>query len=158
MRILDYHRNRYVKHSAALCLLMLFAACSPIVEERGYVGLERSAGEIHEGMSREAVLRLLGSPSSQSMFGEEIWYYIRTVNETKAFLHPEVATQKVIALHFHDDGTVGAVEQYDTKDGRAIAFSDEKTPTEGNSFGVMEQLLGNLGRFNSNRHDKAVGP
>ena len=37
---------------------------------------------------------------------------------------------------------------YGQEDGRTIAYVDRTTPTEGNELTLIQQLLGNLGRFN----------
>lgn len=95
------------------------------------------------------VLELLGSPSSYSSFGEETWYYISTRREYLAFLKPEVIDQGAVAVTFDPNGTVTAVKQFTKEDQGDIAVSTDKTPTEGNSITIWQQLLGNLGRFNT---------
>ena len=135
-------------------LAVSLAACSPQVAEHGHVGLDRSLAKVREGVSTTAdVESYLGTPSSRASFGENIWYYIRTASETKAFLRPEVVRQHVVAIHFDPQNRVQHIEQYDMEDGRRIAFSEEKTPTEGNEMNAVQQLIGNLGRFNSGPQD-----
>lgn len=126
------------------------SGCIPAVEEqRGHMVLEKDLAEIHVGQSDfQEVFRVLGSPSSRSAFGPEIWYYIGTETEKTAFLEPEIKAQQILAVHFDDIGRVTKVERYNEKDGRQLSFAEEETPTEGQDIGVAEQLLGNLGRFN----------
>lgn len=132
-----------------VCAASLSAACAPIVADRGHIGIDRSLHEVEVGKSNiNDVFTILGSPSAKASFGEPIWYYIYTVNETKAFLHPEVTKEQVTAIHFNDSDIVANIERYSLENGRKIAFADEITPTEGKDMGVVGQLIGNIGRFN----------
>jgi hypothetical protein len=45
-----------------------------------------------------------------------------------------------------DGDTVAAVEKYGLERGRIVAYDDHETPTRGRELGVLEQLLGNVGR------------
>ena len=45
-----------------------------------------------------------------------------------------------------DGDTVSAVEKYGMERGRLVAYDDHITPTRGRELGVLEQLLGNVGR------------
>ena len=44
---------------------------------------------------------------------------------------------------------VKEIKRYGLKDGKQIAFVDRETPTRGKEMTVLEQLFGNLGRFNN---------
>ncbi len=135
-------------------ILMLIAtvatACAPIVDVRGHGVREADTKQIVEGMStREDIAALLGSPSTTSTFGPEAWYYITTTKERSGLFVPEVVKQNVFAVRFNEAGTVKDFGRYHLKDGRPVEIVEKTTPTEGHSLGVLEQLLGNIGRFNS---------
>lgn len=138
---------RGVLLAAALCL----ASCSPIVDQRGHVAAPDWKEHIIPGSTtKNDVATMLGSPSSTSSFGNEVWYYISTKKETTAFLKPEITQQNVIRIEFSADDTVAAVEEFDKEKSREdFAFVERTTPTEGHSLGILEQLLGNIGRFNA---------
>ena len=91
----------------------------------------------------------LGSPSAQSTFGDETWYYITDRKETFAFLKPEVVQQDVTKISFDSAGHVAKIANYSLKDGEEIDMAKRETPTEGHTMGFFEQILGNIGRFNS---------
>lgn len=132
-----------------LFLLLALAACAPTNYQRGSIQPETSWEALQTGMSKDELLRRFGSPSSQSAFGEETWYYVQTFKESRAFLKPEITDQKVIAVRFSPDDTVKDVQQFGLNDRQDVAMIEEKTRTEGHSIGFLEQALGNLGRFNS---------
>ncbi len=56
--------------------------------------------------------------------------------------------QEILAVAFDEGGIVESMRVYGQEDGRTIAYVDRTTPTEGNELTIIQQLLGNLGRFN----------
>lgn len=138
-----------MKHLAITVALAL-GACSPNVETRGH--LKDADWREHiapEKTTQDEVLQLLGSPSARSSFGPDTWYYITTRRESFAFFKPKVTDEEVVQITFHADNTVKAVETTGKDKARDIAIADRITPTEGHQMTFMEQLLGNLGRFNA---------
>lgn len=99
--------------------------------------------------TKDDVLSELGSPSSQSSFGSEVWYYISARQETVAFFKPEVVDQDVVRVEFNESGVVKDVTQFNKNDAKDFSVVKRTTPTEGHSMTIMEQFLGNIGRFNA---------
>ncbi len=134
---------------AGPCLLIATAACVTKTSQTGYVKeAEISESVIIGQSSRDEVREKLGSPSSQSSFGTETWYYISGHTEAVAFFTPDIVEQEVIRIEFNDSGIVSDVKKLTKKDGKEFDVVKRTTPTEGHSMGIMEQLLGNIGRFN----------
>jgi outer membrane protein assembly factor BamE (lipoprotein component of BamABCDE complex) len=135
---------------AAAALILSLAACDPNVETRGYLKDPDWKDQLKVGeSSRDDALRVLGSPSAKNSFGNEIWYYINTKRESFAFFRPEVTDEDVTRLTFDNTGLLTGIDQFDKSHARDIDISSRTTPTEGHQMTFMEQLLGNLGRFNS---------
>ena len=125
------------------------AACSPTVATHGHRIDDEALARIQPGLtSRNEVLGLLGSPSSLSTFDDGSWYYVSQRTERKSFYQADVVDQQVVTISFDDTGTVETVEQVDLADAREIELVDRETPTEGNELSVLEQFIGNVGRFN----------
>jgi outer membrane protein assembly factor BamE (lipoprotein component of BamABCDE complex) len=142
--------NFGVKVFLSLCVIAFLSACAAQQEERGYMRTNAAFDRIIPGTSTNRdVLELLGSPSSYSNFGDETWYYISTRKETLAFFKPEVIDQSAVAITFDKNGLVMGVNTFTKENQKDIAISTDKTPTEGNSISMWQQLLGNLGRFNT---------
>jgi outer membrane protein assembly factor BamE (lipoprotein component of BamABCDE complex) len=139
----------------SICTLLALSlvACKGIerVENRGYIETKPIKDSIQVGTTREEVRRVLGSPSTMSSYPPETWYYISRERETVAFLAPELTEQKVARIEFDAAGRVSKFENFGTDAARDMDYVERKTPTEGRSLGLMEQLLGNLGRFNTPR-------
>jgi len=142
--------------SAALiaCGLAALAvtACSPIVDQRGNLPDQAKLDEIKPGVTtKEAVSQLLGTPSSVSTFNDKTWYYISRRTEQVAFFEPEVKQQDVVAIAFDDSGVVRDVARRNLADSRFVDPSARETPAPGHELGFFEQLLGNVGRFNTDK-------
>lgn len=137
-------------HLVVLALgLAVLTACAKTAEVRGHMPDSVLLAEIHPGLqSREQVLLLLGSPSSVAVFGDEIWYYIgERSTQPFGFSQPKVMERQVVAIAFDDSGIVKDVRHYGLEDGREITLVERVTPTHGKRLGLLEQLIGNLGRF-----------
>ncbi|MGB0720212.1 MAG: outer membrane protein assembly factor BamE, partial [Bdellovibrionales bacterium] len=102
----------------------------------------------HAGQStRSDVLKNLGSPTTQSTFDNNVWYYIGQETEKKGILDPKVVKERIILVAFDDEGTLQDLQEIDR--GRMnIPYVRSKTKTYGNDRTIAQELLGNLGKFN----------
>ena len=138
---------------ALLCMALL-AGCEPKTAQRGQVEEPEMVKNITPGeTTRRQVELKFGSPSSQTDFGQEIWYYVHTQKEAWAFLKPKITEQHVVAIGFDESGIVTNVEEYTGEDAVQVAVVEDITPTEGHSMGFLEQALGNVGRFTGGDRD-----
>ncbi len=138
--------------AAVLSILLIGAACAPRQDYRGITIEQEKLDLIKVGETSEGqVNALLGSPSTISTFPDwgTVYYYISSETETVAFLAPELIDQQVLAIAFDKESRVKEIKRYGLKDGKQIAFVDRETPTRGKEMTVLEQLFGNLGRFNN---------
>lgn len=130
--------------------LLAATACSPTISNHGHRLDSDALAQIEPGISsRDDVARLLGSPSAIGTFDLERWYYISQRMEQQAFYTDEITSQDVVAIDFDPSGTVASVDKTDMSAARQIEPVDDKTKTMGNEFTLLEQLLGNVGRFNT---------
>lgn len=131
--------------------VLLLAACAAREEYRGHKTDPDQLAQIKPGAQGPDEVRvLLGSPSSISTFGEAgiTWYYIARETSQVAWLAEETVDQRVVAIDFGKDGKVADVRQIGLKDGKPVEPVGRETPTKGKELTVVEQFLGNLGRFN----------
>lgn len=142
--------------TARLPMLLLVAAlplvltsCIKAVESRGYTFEDVNISKLQTGKSTKAeVLQVLGSPSSQSSFGKETWFYVSSKADKVAFLTPKTIEQEVIAIEFNSGGYIDALNKYTLADAKLVQYAKETTPTEGSDTSAVGQILGNVGRFN----------
>ncbi len=129
-------------------LALALGACEQSVQVRGNIPDGEVISKINPGVhSRIDVASLLGSPSTVSTFEDSKWYYIGQKTTQFAFFEPEVLERKVLVISFDDAGYVADTKTYGLEDGKIIDSVERITPTEGREFTVIQQLLGNLGRF-----------
>lgn len=133
-----------------IALAATLAACSPRVDNRGMRFDPEIISEVRPGMStRDDVLYILGTPSTVSSFQGPVWYYIGQRTEKVAFFNPEVTERQVVEVLFDETDRVSQVNLYGLEDGQEIELVERETPTEGQDITILQQFLGNLGRFNT---------
>ncbi len=143
--------NRRVRSRAA-CIVWLAAAvavvgCAPRIDVHGHIGDPDALDGIRPGVQTQAqVAELLGTPTAVATFDDARWYYVTRRTETVSFYDPELTAQRVVAIAFDENGVVESVDSFAAEEARAIDPADDETPTRGRSFGLLEQLFGNIGR------------
>lgn len=139
-------------------LLPMLSGCETIIDQRGFAPTPGSLEKLEIGsQSREDVVRLIGSPSAVATFNPNTWYYISQKQETYAFFKPEILEQNVLQLTFNESGRLQAMKKYDLSDGRDIEMVSRITPTAGKELTVLEQIMGNVGRFSGPRQETNPG-
>ncbi len=154
-------KNQSLKKQLLACAVssLVLVSCSPKVDNGGYVHEDPIKNLVTVGTTtREDVRTKLGSPSSQSSFGDETWYYITDRKEAYAFLKPEIVEQEVTSIAFDTKGVVSKVDNYTIDNGQDFDLVKRTTPTEGHTLGFFEQILGNIGRFNRPGGNDSVAP
>jgi len=141
-------------HSTLIAVAL--AACQPTIDQRGNLPDDKKISAIEPGVTtKQAVSQLLGTPSSVSTFGDKTWYYISRRTEQTAFFNPQVLDQQVIVVGFDEGGIVRNVQHLNLADSRPVDPSPRETPSAGKELGFVEQLLGNLGKFNTGTASRA---
>ncbi len=142
-------------HRSALPLLrctlvaIALASCQPTIDQRGNLPDQKRVATIEPGVTtKEEVSQILGTPSSVSTFGDKTWYYISRRTEQTAFFQPEVLDQQVVVVAFDEGGVVRDIQRLNLADSRPIDPSARETASAGKELGFIEQLLGNVGKFN----------
>jgi outer membrane protein assembly factor BamE (lipoprotein component of BamABCDE complex) len=142
-------RHRIATVAIAFTIAGLLVSCSPRINNHGNeIDLDNLV-EIEPGKTRKSrVSALLGAPSSRSDFGDDTWLYIASVTKTISFFKPELVNRKVVYITFDNDGVVGSIGKLSEADGRRIEIVDRETATAGQRITLLQQLIGNIGRFN----------
>ena len=123
-------------------------ACAPTRAVNGYQAIDRQPKDVKVGMdTKSTVLDQLGSPSAQSTFDPNTWYYVTQITAGIGYHKPRVTRRIIVAISFDKESEkVTKVDNYSLKDGKVLAFNDRETPTRGRELSWVEQLLGNVGR------------
>lgn len=136
--------------AAGIVALALGGCSLGFNDTRGFVPDEEQLAQLEPGrQNRDDVQQILGTPASQGVFdSEQSWYYIMRKTYQFAFFEPEVLDQKVVVVYFDNDGTLRDIRRYSLEDGMVVDPVTRETPSPGKELGFLEQLVGNLGKFN----------
>jgi outer membrane protein assembly factor BamE (lipoprotein component of BamABCDE complex) len=134
--------------------ILLLAACTPIEAQRGQLVTEDQIAQLKIGTTaKPEVTALLGTPSTVDAFDDKQWYYIG--EDTKQIgIHPPVPTvRRVLALRFDDSGTLVEEKLLGKNDAQQIAMAPGDTPVVATQRTIVQQLIGNVGRFNNDANN-----
>lgn len=127
-------------------------ACSlfvPPLQTRGNKVDPDQLKELVPGTSTQAdVTALIGSPTQKATFDENTWLYITETTRPRVGRTLGVLDQHVVALSFDDRGVLAGVKQYGMNDSVPVSVATQTTPSPGTEASFMQQLIGNIGRYN----------
>jgi len=140
--------------------LAALAACSPVASYQGFQAIDQKPGDVKVGEdTRSTVLAKLGSPTTQSTFDKNIWFYISQVRSQTSFYNPKTVSRNVVAIAFDPDTEqVRSVNTYTLADGRVISYNTHETPTRGREMTVLEQMIGSIGAGSVLPQDQNITP
>lgn len=140
--------GRALRPAAIVVLAVLLVGCVVSEDQRGNLPDPDKLAQVHPGTTtKEQVVKILGSPSSESTFDDDTWYYISRKTKQVAFLSPTVLDQQVYIVDFDDKGVVKDVGHRTLANAEPISPAPGATPSPGRELSFMEQLIGNIGRF-----------
>ena len=135
---------------ALFAAALVLAGCTISVDQRGNLPDPEKLAQVQPGSTtKEQVVKVLGTPSSASTFNDDTWYYISRKTKQVAFFSPTVLDQQVYIVDFDNRGVVKNVDHRALADGLPVEPAPGATPAPGRELTFLEQLVGNLGKFNS---------
>jgi len=138
--------RRFWLFVGVLCLGAL-AACGERYSNHGHVINDSELATVKIGQSsRTDILGTLGRPSFEGAFEKNRLYYI-----SQRMIEPVAGTRTtksrvIYILTFDGNDLLQSIDLKDEKSGINIAYIDEKTPTPGDTYGLIEQMFSNIGR------------
>ena len=133
----------------AATLAVAAVACAPRTANRGNIPTVSQLEKLKVGKHSKVYVRgILGTPSTFGTFDKDVWYYIGRRTEKWAFFDEKVLEQQIVVVYFDPKGTIEHIQTDDKSDSRAVEIVEGKTATSGHELSVIEQIIGNLGRFN----------
>ncbi len=135
--------------------LLAISGCAKDIDARGNQPTSEAITRLAPGeQTRQDVQNLLGTPATTSVFDNETWYYISSQTTQYAFYPTEELERTVYAVEFDPRGILKEVRKLDANSGREVQIAGRETVTKGREYSVIEQLIGNLGRFNAGKEKK----
>jgi outer membrane protein assembly factor BamE (lipoprotein component of BamABCDE complex) len=132
------------------CLLL--SSCGwlmPPPQLRGNKVDAESMKELTPGTSTKAdVSAIIGSPTAHDTFDDSTWLYITEVTQQRIGRTLGELDQKVVVLNFDEKGVLKTINTVNQDDGLPVAMTARTTASPGTEASFLQQLLGNIGRFN----------
>jgi len=134
--------------AAGIAGFLAMGACAPQRSTTGYQAIEHQPKDIKVDVdTKSTVLDQLGSPSAQSTFDSNVWFYISQNAEVISYHKARVTKRSVVAITFNKQSEkVTKIDTLSLKDGKLVAYNGHETPTRGRELSVFEQLIGTVGR------------
>jgi outer membrane protein assembly factor BamE (lipoprotein component of BamABCDE complex) len=146
---------RHARSRGALPLMLVagvLSACSyiaPPPQTRGNMVDLDALNELVPGIATRAdASSLLGSPTTKASFDDNRWIYIGERTRKRIASTEGVVKQEVVVLIFDDKGVLRQVKRMSGKDSLPVDVVERTTPTPGGHASLMQELIGNVGRFN----------
>ena len=125
-----------------LCAMALLIACTPVINQRGYLEDKELEASIRTGSdTKTSVQEKLGYASTVATFGGDAWYYISQTEKQVAFFTPTVQQRNILAVYFDRTGKVTRLQHYALAQGHLIALEDRTTPARGRELTFLQQLM-----------------
>jgi outer membrane protein assembly factor BamE (lipoprotein component of BamABCDE complex) len=133
--------------SAIVMTALFTSGCTNVYHTHGQVIPEENLAMLEVGKNdKQDVRRYLGSPSSVSTFNDNEWLYITSKTVDKPLRPGGLLEREILIVNFDDSGKVAQIQKKDVSESRQIEPADKTTGTQGQSMGVIDQMIDNLGR------------
>ncbi len=130
----------------ACAAILALNACQASRNFHGYLPDQVSPAAIEPSVdTRSTVIARLGSPSTTSVFDDDLWVYMSATREQLTYHKAKVVRRNIVAIQFDDADQVTDVLTYDLEAGKVVDYVSRETPTRGRQLGILEQLFGTIG-------------
>jgi outer membrane protein assembly factor BamE (lipoprotein component of BamABCDE complex) len=104
--------------------------------------------ELVPGTSTRAdVTSLIGSPTIKAPFDDNSWIYIGETTKPVIGGTQAVLNQNVVVLNFNPGGVLSSITKKNGADSMQVSVNQNATPSPGSDASILQQLLGNVGKF-----------
>jgi len=137
--------KKFILIATTTCIL---GACTPTQATRGNYLYSEDIASVQPSVTTEfEILNLFGTPTAKAVFDDNTWYYVGLKTEKESFFDEKVTERQVYQVKFDEAGIVQSIAEVenDTVD---VPLASRVTPTSGNEVTFLQQVLGNVGKFN----------
>jgi outer membrane protein assembly factor BamE (lipoprotein component of BamABCDE complex) len=143
----------------SLCLLGGCGLLAPPPQPRGDRINRDELSRLVPGKTTQAdAAALLGSPTAKGTFDQNTWIYISEMTRPVIGGTNAVLAQHVVQLRFNDRGVLEKVDDLTKANALPAPMVARTTPSPGTEATFLQQLFGNVGRYNPGFGGAAGGP
>ncbi|GBR52279.1 lipoprotein OmlA [Neokomagataea thailandica NBRC 106555] len=122
---------------------------SPIPQPRGSLIEKADYSQLIPGTSTQSdAMDLLGSPTAHATFDDNTWIYVSMITSPRPLSFPKIDKQQVVVLNFDNSGVLRKLNTLGKSNAVNVGMVGRTTPAPGTKTSVIQQLLGNVGRYN----------
>ena len=133
-----------------ICIMsFVLISCSPTIQNNGLSEVKFNKIKIEIGKtSKKDLIRKYGPPIFQSVFNDNIIYYVS--HKTSYKLLDKLKTEKLLIYEVYLDkkNIVENFQEYSEKDALNIEISDKETGDEKDAVFIWKEVLNNMRRKN----------
>ncbi len=139
--------TRFALFFVASLGLGAIGGCGDRVSSHGHIINENELKQIRIGTTtRTDILDMLGQPSFKGAFNTKKLYYSSQIMLQPVASTKQTLTRMIYIFTFNNNNIIQSIDLINQEDGLQIAHIDDKTPTPGDTFGILEQVFSNLKR------------
>ena len=128
------------------CLGFL-AGCGERISNHGHVINKAELDTIKIGqINRADIIGMLGRPSFEGAFDSRKIYYASQIMEQPVAGINKTKSRVIYVFSFDANNNLQNIDLIDEKSSLNVAHINSKTPTPGDTFGVVEQIFSNIKR------------
>ena len=133
-----------------ICIMsFVLTSCSPTIQNNGLSEVKFNKIKIEIGKtSKKDLIRKYGPPIFQSVFNDNIIYYVS--HKTSYKLLDKLKTEKLLIYEVYLDkkNIVENFQEYSEKDALNIEISDKETGDDKDAVFILKEILNNMRRKN----------
>jgi len=140
-----------------ITLAIILSACTSItesvIESHGYSPNKYDINRIKINLTtKQEIIKEYGEPFIKGIYDNNYWYYISYQTEQYGFGKRKYKKINIAEIKFKEN-IISFVKLYDKSNLNKIKFSNDITNTSGKEFGIIEQIIGNIGRFRTTKRE-----
>ena len=133
-----------------ICIMsFVLTSCSPTIQNNGLSEVKFNKIKIEIGKtSKKDLIRKYGPPIFQSVFNDNIIYYVS--HKTSYKLLDKLKTEKLLIyeVYLNKKNIVENFQEYSEKDALNIEISDKETGDDKDAVFIWKEILNNMRRKN----------
>jgi len=135
-------------HKFLFAAVITLAACTPIQAQRGQMVTDDQLSHLIVGTTaKPEIVAAIGTPTTVDSFDDKRWYYIGEDTKQIGIHPPSVTNRRIVALQFDENGTLTNKQILGKEAAQQVTMAPGATKVVGKEPTVVQQLIGNVGRF-----------
>ncbi len=141
--------KRRINFILTVLLCCCVAACTRDVDYSGNDINDVDVQKIHIADTMHDVLTTLGTPSYRSTFGPTKFVYIQSKMVYKPIILPYVKSFDMVVISFNENFEVVDIDVRNNMHIQDVENYSKQLHLKGNEINPVQQILGNIGKYNA---------